>query len=157
MKRYTFLFLFALGGKAIAQKIQINDSVYLNVEEDKYSRLEQLAPNKDYRVLTYFTGAFTEHPVTVMDSNRVYFRGIAKKYEGNKDSIGHTESGGRYFIIKSGKVSKCLTFLAEGQSISVPFICGYGILLINAHPAIIDERSSMVYTFRYTNRYAVQY
>jgi hypothetical protein len=157
MKCYIFLFLFAFSGKAIAQKIQINDSVYLNVEEDKYSQLEELAPNKDYKVLTYFTGAFTENPITVMDSNRVYFRGIAKKYEDNKDSVGHTESGGRYFIIKSGRVSKCLTFLADGQSISVPFIYGYGILLINAHQAMIDGRSSTVYTFRYTNRYTVRY
>ena len=156
MKRYIFLLLFASSGKAIAQKIQINDTVYLNVEEDKYSKLEKLAPDKDYKVLTYFTGAFTEHPVTVMDSNRVYFRGITKRYEGNKDSVGHTESGGRYFVIKTGSVSKCLTFLADAQSISVPFIWGYGILLINAHQTILNGTSSMVYTFRYTNRYAVQ-
>jgi|GEM_PF-7009733 hypothetical protein len=157
MKRYSFLFLFALGGKAIAQKIQVNDSVYLNIQEDKYSKLEKLTEDKDYKVLTYFTGSFTDHPVTVMDSNRVYFRGIAKRYEDNKDSVGHTECGGRYFIIKSGKVNKCLTFLADGQSIIVPFIWGYGILLINAHQTIINGITSMIYTFRYTNRYTVLY
>jgi hypothetical protein len=157
MKRYIFLFLLALGGKTIAQKIQVNDSVYLNIQEDKYSKLEKLTEDKDYKVLTYFTGSFTEHPVTVMDSNRVYYRGIAKRYEDNKDSVGHTECGGRYFIIKSGKVSKCLTFLADGQSILVPFIWGYGILLINAHQTVINSTPSMIYTFRYTNRYSVLY
>jgi hypothetical protein len=157
MKRYTFLFLLAIGGKTIAQKIQVNDTVYLNVEEDKYSMLENLSPDKDYKVLTYFTGAFSEHPITIMDSNRVYFRGIAKKYEDNKDSVGHTESGGRYFIIKSGKVSKSLIFLTDAQSISIPFIYGYGLLLINAHQTIINARPCTIYTFRYSNRYSVRY
>jgi hypothetical protein len=158
MKIYAFLILLLITTNAVAQKIQVNDTIYVNISEDKYSKDESLSNgNKNYKVATYFTGSFRENIVVVMDSTQAYFKGLVSEFEANQDSVGHTESGGRYFYIMSGKTQKDLVFLADGQSILIPFIRGYRILLINAHLAIIDGVSIMQYSFRFTNRFAVRY
>jgi hypothetical protein len=158
MKRYIFILFLIITTGASAQKIQVNDTVFINVVEDKYSKDRALSESdKNYKVVTYFTGAFKDTRVVVLDSTQGYFSGFVKEFELNQDSIGRTETGGRYFYILSGKFKKNLIFLADGESIPIPFIRGYRILLINAHPSVVDGIAIMLYTFRYTNRFSVRY